>query len=121
MQGQRKVILYEKLADWSAAYLAMWKALESFDPKSDRWSEPIDFGSSGERIRAAENAVSRARQRHGTDEEKERDVQSFQDHVARLASGAPFNPDQAGFANHVRRIGSALADQSVVAAQTAER
>ena len=61
---QEFVKVNEELADRSALYLAMWKALEAFDPKVDRWSEPVSFGSQKERAKAAEGAISRFSQRH---------------------------------------------------------
>ena len=116
------MLLNEQLADWSAVYLAMWKALESFDLNADRWSEPVSFGNRDERLKAAENAISRVRQRYGNpfDEERERDVQAFREHVRRLSTGAPFGAEEARFTQRIRQIGSSLADQSVVAANTAE-
>ena len=64
---QESVKVNEELADRSAAYLAMWKALEAFDPKVDRWSEPVSFGSQKERAKVAEGAISRFSQRHPID------------------------------------------------------
>ena len=118
-QGPRKVLLDEKLADWSAAYLAMWKALESFDPTADRWSEPADFGSRQERIQAADNAITRAGT-HGVGQDQQQDIQAFRDQLSRLAGGSSYGPEQDQFVQHVRRIGSSLADQSVTAANVAE-
>ena len=113
------MLLDQKLADWSAAYLAMWKALESFDPKADRWSEPVDFGSRQERIQAAENAIARAGT-HGVGRDQQQDIQAFHDQLSRLAGGSPYGPEQDQFVQHVRQIGSSLADQSVTAANVAE-
>jgi len=115
-QGRRKVLLNDQLAAWSAAYLAMWKALESFDPQADRWSEPVDFGGREERIQAAENAIARARQRVEADIERERDIRTFRKHLEQLIVGAPFGHEEAEFTGYVRRAGSSLADRSVVAA-----
>lgn len=106
------MFLDEKLADWSAAYLAMWTALESFDPNADRWSDPVDFGGTEKRLQAAEEAIARAA-RHGSDGEIEQDIQSFRDAVSQQAPNAQF-------LLHLRRKGSALADESVTAANTAE-
>ena len=114
------MVLNEGLADWSAAYLAMWKALESFDPEADRWSEPAEFGDRQQRIQAAENAIARA-ERHGTDAEKQGAIRGFRAQVSKLNGGAPYGSEQARFARQVRETGSALADQSVVAASIAER
>lgn len=114
-RGLKKVLLNEKLADWSAAYLSMWKALESFDPKADRWSEPVSFGNREDRIKAAETAISRVA-RCETDQEKQGDVDQFREHIKRLLSGTPYGPEEARFTQHVRRLGSMLADQSVVVA-----
>src|SRR5713226_4348706 len=121
-QRPRKVLLNEELADWSAVYLAMWKALESFDPSADRRSEPVSFGSRQERIRAAENAISRVKQRHGNPltTEKEQDIRDFHGYLQRLIDGASFGAKEADFTRQVRQIGSSLADQSVVAVQVAE-
>jgi len=113
------VFLDEKLADWSAAYLAMWTALESFDPKADRWSDPIDFGGPEKRLSAAEQAIARA-SRHGTDPDSTRDIQAFRQQVVGLTSHASQVPD-AGLLQHLRDRGSLLADESVTAANTAEQ
>ena len=118
-QGPRKVLLDQKLAGWSAAYLAMWKALESFDPKADRWSEPVNFGSRQERIQAAENAIARAGTT-GISQNQQQDIEAFRDQLTRLATGSPYGPEQDQFVQHVRQIGSSLADQSVTAASVAE-
>ena len=122
-RGPRKVLIDEKLADLSAAYLAMWKAMESFDPKADRWSEPVSFGNRQERMKVAENAISRLRQRYGAalSEEQALDVQAFHEHAEQLINGASFGVAEAEFTRHVRRTGSSLADQSVSAAHAAER
>ena len=112
-RGPYKVLLDEKLADWSAAYLAMWKALESFDPKADRWSEPVDFGDAAKRHGAAEIAIARA-QRHGSDTDKDRDILRFQEQFSSR------EPDPK-FLSHLRGEGSRLADDSVRAVQPANR
>jgi hypothetical protein len=114
------VLLNEDLADWSAAYLAMWKALESFDPKADRWSEPAEFGTREERIQAAHEAIAGAEQRHKVNDEKRRDVVAFQEIIRKLTAGAPFAAAETEFALRLRDLGSSLADQSVTAANVAE-
>ncbi len=118
-QRPKRVFLDEKLADWSAAYLAMWTALESFDPKADRWSDPVDFGGPEKRLGAAEQAIARAL-RHGDDPEAARDIQAFRQEVGRLTADASRVPDS-GFLQRLRDRGSLLADESVTAAHTAER
>jgi hypothetical protein len=97
-QRPKRVFLDEKLADWSAAYLAMWTALESFDPKADRWSDPIDFGGPEKRLAAADQAIARA-SRHGADPDSTRDIQGFRQEIDRLTSAASQVPD-AGFLQH---------------------
>lgn len=118
-QRPKRVFLDEKLADWSAAYLAMWTALESFDPKADRWSDPVDFGGPEKRLGAAEQAIARA-SRHGTNPDAARDIQAFRREVDRLTNDASQVPD-ARFLQHLRDRGSLLADESVTAANTAEQ
>lgn len=118
-QRPKRVFLDEKLADWSAAYLAMWTALESFDPKADRWSDPVDFGGPEKRLAAAEQAIARA-SRHGADSDSTRDIQAFRQEIDRLQGAAPRVPD-AAFLQHLRDRGSLLADESVTAAHTAEQ
>lgn len=113
------MFLDEKLADWSAAYLAMWTALESFDPNADRWSDPVDFGGPEKRLGAAEQAIARA-SRHGADPEAAQDVQAFRQEIGRLTGDASQVPD-AELLQHLRNRGSLLADESVTAAHTAER
>jgi len=113
------VFLDNKLADWSAAYLAMWTALETFDPNADHWSDPIDFGGPEKRLAAAEQAIARA-SRHGTDSDAAQDIQAFRQQVVRLTNDTSQVPD-AGLLQHLRDRGSLLADESVTAANTAEQ
>ena len=121
IDGRDRVLLNKKLADKSAAYLAMWKALESFDQEADRWAEPVSFGGREDRIQAAQNAIIRFRDRHlgAVDEEMERDVQTFQTFLQRLSSGSTYDATVDQFCWRLRDRGSALADQSVTVARTA--
>ena len=121
IDGRDRVLLNKKLADQSAAYLAMWKALESFDQKADRWAEPISFGSREERAQAAHNAIARFRERHldAVDKEMERDIQTFEVFLQELSSGASYDAAVDQFCWRLRDRGSALADQSVTVARTA--
>ena len=111
-QRPKRVFLNDKLADWSAAYLTMWKALESRDPNADRWSEPADFGTLEQRRQAAEEAIIRAL-RHGSDAETDRDLQTFREELSRPAPNSQF-------LERLRQRGAFLADESVTAAHTAE-
>ena len=71
----------------------MWGALESFDPKADRWAEPVDFRSRDDRIQEADNAIDRLKQRHpgAVDEEMDRDIGIFREFLQRLSSGASYD------------------------------
>ena len=112
---QESVKVNEELADRSAVYLAMWKALEAFDPKVDRWSEPVSFGSQKERAKAAEGAISRFSQRHpnAPRDDLDRDISTYRTHLNSLAKGLPYTAQVAEFASYVRSQGSRLADESV--------
>jgi len=112
-----KVVLILELADRSAAYLAMWKALESFDPKADRWAEPIAVGNQQERMATAQVTLDLLRQRHGMEEETERDILTFQQYLKTLSGQAGnFGADAAQFCRHLRDTGCSLAKQSVAQA-----
>ena len=117
----RKVQLSEELADWSAAYLAMWKDLEAFDPAADRWSEPAPFGDANHRKTSALEAIARVGQRYPRNLQREQDIAAFQQAMQALQEGQAFSPADASLATSLRDIGSSLADQSVTAANTAER
>jgi hypothetical protein len=108
----------QEKADRSAAYLAMWKALESFSPQADRWSEPTDFGDRAQRLRSAEEAISVAR-RHGSDPQLEGDIAAYQVEVSRLRQTGSAGPEPQ-LVRRLRDTGSTLADASVTAANTAE-
>ena len=112
---QEFVKVNEELADRSAVYLAMWKALEAFDPKVDRWSEPVSFGSQKERTKAAEDAISRFNQRHpnASHDDLDRDIPIYRTHLDSLAKGLDYTAQVAEFASYVRSQGSRLADGSV--------
>ncbi len=116
-----KVQLNEELAGWSAAYLAMWKALEVYDPGADRWSEPAPFGDAQERKTAAIQAIARVRERY-PDPQREQDAAIFQQTIQGLEQGRrTFGPEEKELADRLRETGSCLADQSVTAANTAQR
>ncbi len=115
------MLLNEELADWSAAYLAMWIALESFDPNADRCSDPVSFGDREERIKTAQNAIARLEQRHGIADEKQQDIRAFHKHLKRLIDGNPFGAAVVKLSQRLRDTGSSLADQSVIAAGMASR
>ncbi len=117
---QEFVKVNEELADRSALYLAMWKALEEFDPKVDRWSEPVSFGSQKERTRAADDAISRFNQRHpdAPHDDLDRDVPTYRTHLKSLTKGLAHTAEVAEFASYVRSKGSHLADESVSVGKT---
>jgi hypothetical protein len=108
------VSINDRLAEGSGAYLAMWSALEGFNPKADRWSEPFDFGDSDERLRNAENAIARL---HETvkkpDPKLLEDIDTFWRHASTLRQGGPFSEAIGNFSLHLRERGSEMADESV--------
>ena len=117
------------LGSLSAAYLAMWTALQSFDPEADRWTEPADFGSREERIRRAREALKRGRPGAivpgaeidpSLGVELNRDARKFEDILRRLEAGEPFSPAMRRFADHVGTEGSRLSDESVALASVAQ-
>jgi hypothetical protein len=115
MRDPRDIVsINDALADGSAAYLAMWSALESFNPEGDRWSEPFDFGSRDERIKNAENAIARFHETvKRSDPQVSRDVETFRKYVRALAEGLDFSEAIRGFSLSLRQRGSELADESV--------
>ena len=115
MSMRREVDLNNELADLSGVYMAMWKALESFDIRADRWSEPVDFGSRKQRIRTAQNTLTRFRGDYGDSHEREltRDVEKYERLLGRLAAGEDFEAVASTFCNTMRQRGSDLADKSV--------
>ncbi len=116
------------LGNCSAAYLAMWTALESFDPEADRWSEPTDFGSREERIRRAREALKRGFPK-GTEatvpsrvgKELDRDARKFESILSKLNAGASFTPSMRTFAHRLGLQGSRLSDESVSLASAAQK
>ena len=58
----------------------------------------------------------RVHQRYGLEDEKQGDIERFRKEIRRLTNGAEYGPEEAQFSQRVREIGSALADESVVAA-----
>lgn len=135
MSMKRGVSLNEELADLSGVYLAMWKALESFDSRVDRWSDPVDFGSRKERIQTARNALTRFRGRYIDPHKDElppgdeltheveltRDVDEYERLLGQLAAGEDFEAVASTFCNNIRKKGSELADESVSWVQGADR
>ena len=115
MPIKRKVNLNQEMADLSGVYMAMWKALESFDTRADRWSAPVDFGSREQRIQTARDALTRFRGRYGDSHEREltRDVDGYERLLGRLAAGEDFEAVASTFCNTIRKMGSDLADKSV--------
>lgn len=55
-----KFVICELHSALSSAYLAMWKALESYDPRLDKWSEPSDFGGQENKFKAALELIEKA-------------------------------------------------------------
>lgn len=120
-EGTTKVLLSKTLADQSAAYLAMWTALEGFDPNADRWAEPVSFGSREERIQSANGAIARFNERHqdAVDQDMKQDIEAFRGCLAKLSGGSVYDTELDRFCWHLRDKGSALADQSVTLARRA--
>ena len=117
------------LGSLSAAYLAMWTALQSYDPEADRWVEPIDFGSREKRVRRAREAIKLGRPESvppsreadvALGEELDRDVRGFEDILKQLEAGKPFSVTMRKFADHVGAEGSRLSDESVALASVAQ-
>jgi hypothetical protein len=113
------------LGNLSAAYLAMWTVLQSFDPEADRWSEPADFGSREQRIRQVREALKRGRPEATVparvDKELDRDTRRFESILDKLTAGAPFTPSMRTFARRLGSQGSRLSDDSVSLASVARK
>lgn len=129
MSIKRGVSLNEELADLSGVYLAMWKALESFDSKVDRWSDPVDFGTREERIQTARDALTRFRKRYidphkselTPEDELTREVNEYERLLGQLAAGEDVEAVASAFCNDIRKKGSELADKSVSWVHSAHR
>ena len=141
MSMNRGVSLNEELADLSGVYLAMWKALESFDSRVDRWSDPVDFGTREQRIQTARDALTRFRGRYIDPHEDElppgdeltheveltrevdlaRAANEYERLLGQLADGKDFEAVASTFCNNIRKKGSELADESVSWVQGADR
>lgn len=89
--------------------------MEEFDPKVDRWSEPVSFGSRKERTKAAEEAIPRFNQTHpnAPHDDLDRDILTYRTQLNSLAKGLVYTAEVAEFASYVRSQGSRLADESV--------
>lgn len=117
------------LGSLSAAYLAMWTALQSYDPEADRWAEPIDFGSREKRVRRAREAIKLGRPESimpsrkadvALGDELDRDAREFEDILQQLEAGKPFSATMRKFADRVGAEGSRLSDESVALASVAQ-
>ncbi len=125
----RETVSYNAtLGNFSAAYLAMWSALQSFDPEADRWAEPADFGSAAQRVSRAREAVQRAHQKvtvqspaeaRKVNEELIRAQKQFERVVKRLQTGEPYDAETRALGKEWRALGSQLADDSVSLARLA--
>ena len=119
MRPKGKPVLNESLLLESTAYLAMWKALEAFNPKADRWAEPYDPGSSDDRSRAAEDALQKLQQQAVPQPARE-DIEKFHAFLSRLREAHEgFSEPMAKFTEYLRDRGSELARQSVSHADSA--
>ena len=119
--GLEKVVLNRKLADLSDAYLAMALALDIFNPKRDRWSEPCDFGNQQERAHHANEAIARLEQRQpgAIDDDMQREIETFRGFLQELSSGSAYDAEVDQFCWRLREKGAALADESVTVARIA--
>ena len=116
----------------AGAYLAMWTALQSFDPETDRWAEPTDFGTREERVRQAREAVKLGRPGaveatvpspsvvNTLGEELDRDERQFEEILKSLETGESFNSTMRKFTDHLGAEGSRLSDESVALASVAQ-
>ena len=77
----------------------MWKAIESFDPHADHWSEPADFGSQEDRINVALDAIKKLKgQPQGAlDEGTEDDIRAFEDRLEELRQRSSFSKEMKKF------------------------
>jgi hypothetical protein len=121
MKPKGKPVLNESLLLESTAYLAMWKALEAFNPKADRWAEPYDPGNSGDRYRAAEEALQNL-QRQAVAPVAREDIEKFHTFLGRLREAPEgYSEAIAKFGEYLRDRGSELARQSVSLADSASQ
>lgn len=105
----------------------MWKALESFDSRVDRWSDPVDFGTREQRIQTARDALTRFRGRYidphkddlppgnelTREVELDRAANEYERLLGQLAASKDFEAVASTFCNNIRKKGSELADESV--------
>ena len=108
-------MLDQALEQKSSAYLAMWKAIESFDPSADRWAEPADFGSQKDRIKAAREEIAMLRRQAGDtlDKPTERDIRAFEVRLEELGQDPSFSPKMRRFCGRLLDKGLKFASQSV--------
>jgi hypothetical protein len=119
-----KIVVDQALAMRADVYLGMWKALESFDPNQDRWSEPTDFGSQHERIRSAENAIAAIESRYpgSVDDAVREDIRRFRQSITGLINGGvTFTGRVADFCDRLGEVGVELAYSSLKQAGAAGR
>lgn len=122
--GKAKVVMDQAIAERAGVYLGMWKALESFDPNQDRWSEPADFGSQHERIESAENAIQAMESRYPDrlDEAVREDIRRFRMMITGFKSkGMAFTKSVAEFCEHLGEMGVELSYASLKQAGAAGR
>ena len=120
MNGRKKVVLDQALEQKSSAYLAMWKAIESFDPHAGHWAEPADFGSQEDRINAAREEIAMLRNQAGDtlDKPTERDIRAFEVRLKELGQERSFSPKMRRFCGRLLDKGLKFASQSVELAGT---
>ena len=109
----------EELMDQASVYLAMWVALEAFDPGADRWSEPTDFGSREERLQAAQRAIQLLNSHGALTEPLKKDIEEYEELISRLKSDLVFGTSEIAFARRLRDEGRALIEKGVARSNVA--
>lgn len=117
MPNQRRtVVLNESMANLASAYLAMWQALDFYNPERERWSEPTDFGDENARRRRAEAALEKAAGDSSAPTLRE-DVQRYRRALRELEAGANFTESKRKLCRELLSAGNRFGHDSVSYAQ----
>lgn len=115
-QQGRTVVLNQPLADLAYAYLAMWKALDIYNPNRDRWSEPTDFGDERTRRERANAALEKV-DVHDAAPDLTEDVRRYRRALRELERGGEFTAAKLKLSRHLAATGNRLGHDSVSFAQ----
>ena len=120
---ERTVVLNQALADLAYAYLAMWMALDIYNPNRDRWSEPTDFGDAHRRRERAKAALEKVGAHDAvtnlTEDSRQltEDIHRYRRALRELEGGGNFTAAKLKFSRELAATGNRLGHDSVSFAQ----